>query len=97
MVIKRKFEMLIATRRRYTILRSSPDETTACPECGEPMLAIGQAAAFFGVKQRAIFKIIETGSPHFSESKVGEVMICLPSLAAVLECEGQNDQSLFQD
>ena len=44
MEIKRKFEMLIATNRRYTIRQSAPARQIACAECGEPMLTTEQAA-----------------------------------------------------
>lgn len=97
MVIKRKFEMLIATRRRYTILQSPAGKQMLCGKCGEPMLVIGQAAGFFGIKQRRIFQIIEAEATHYTEDGVGEVMICLHSLAVVLECERENDQSLDKD
>ncbi len=84
MEIKRKFEMLIATNRRYTIRQSAPARQIACAECGEPMLTTEQAAGFFGVTQRRIFQVIETEAAHFTETEAGAVMICLTSLAEVL-------------
>ena len=85
MEIKRKFETLVATKRRYVIRQSPLIKQTTCANCGEPMLAIEQAANLFGIKQRRIFQIIETRQIHFTES--GAVMICLTSLAAVLDFE----------
>jgi len=87
MEIKRKFEMLIATNRRYTIRQSAPARQIACAECGEPMLTTEQAANIFGITQRRIFQIIETEAAHFTETEAGALMICLNSLAAVLDCE----------
>ena len=94
MKIKRKFEMLVATNRRYIIRQSPSGEQIACAECGEPMLRVEQAAGFFGVKQRRIFQIIETEAVHFTEIESSAAMICLPSLAAVLDGEARENQSL---
>jgi len=84
MEIKRKFEMSVATNRRYIIRQSKQVGQIACAECGEPMLMSEQAAGFFGIKQRRIFQIIETEAAHFTETKVGAVMICITSLAKIL-------------
>lgn len=87
MELKRSFDLLVATNRRYTIRRSSAKQI-ACPRCGEPMLITEQAAGLFGIAQRRIFQIIETEAAHFSEIEAGAVMICLPSLATVLDGDG---------
>ena len=85
MEIKRKFEMLVATNRRYTIRQSPSVRQIACAECGEPMLMSEQAAGFFGIKQRRIFQIIETEAAHYTEIEAGAVMICMTSLAEFLD------------
>ena len=85
MEIKRKFEMLVATNRRYIIRQSPSVRQIACAKCGEPMLMTEQAAGFFGVKQRRIFQIIETEAAHFAEIEAGAVMICMTSLAEILD------------
>ncbi len=84
MEIKRKFEMLVATNRRYIIRQSPSVAQIACAECGEPMLRVEQAANIFGIKQRRIFQIIETEAAHFTETEAGAVMICITSLAKIL-------------
>jgi hypothetical protein len=84
MEIKRKFEMSVATNRRYIIRQSKQVGQIACAECGEPMLTAEQAANMFGIKQRRIFQIIETEAAHFTEIEAGAVMVCLTSLAEVL-------------
>lgn len=96
MEIKRKFEMLVATNRRYTIRQYAPGRQIACAECGEPMLTAEQSANMFGITQRRIFQIIETEAVHFTEIEAGAVMICMTSLAEVLEGEVQKNQSLKQ-
>ncbi len=87
MEIKRKFDLLIETNRRYVIRQMPPSEKTACAECGEPMLRVEQAADFFGIKQRRIFQIIETEAAHFTETGAGAVIICITSLADFLDAE----------
>lgn len=87
MEIKRIFEKLTVTKRRFAILQTPLVKQTVCAECGEPMLPIAQTAVLFGIKQSRIFQIVETGAVHFTESKAGELMICLNSLAAVLEAD----------
>lgn len=89
MKIKRKFEMLIATNRRYIIRQPSAGSQITCAECGEPVLTTEKAAGFFGIKQRRIFQIIETDTAHFAEIEAGAVLICISSLALVLDNEPQ--------
>ncbi len=85
MEIKRKFEMSVATNRRYIIQQSKQHGQIPCAECGEPMLTTEQAASIFDIKQRRIFQIIETEAAHFTEIEAGAAMICLTSLAEVLD------------
>ena len=87
MEIKRKFEKLVVTKRRFVIRQSPSGAQTTCAECGELMLAIEQAAVLSGIKQRRIFQIIETGAAHFTEIEAGAVMICITSLAEFLDGE----------
>ena len=87
MEIKRNFEMLVATNRRYIIRQSLLVRQIACAECGAPVLTTEQAANLFGITQRRIFQIIETEAAHFTETEAGALMICLNSLAAVLDCD----------
>jgi len=85
MEIKRKFEMSVATNRRYIIHQSASGRQIPCAECGEPMLTTEQAASIFDIKQRRIFQFIETEAAHFTETEAGAVLICLTYLAEVLD------------
>lgn len=87
MEIKRKFEMLVATNRRYVIRQSASAKQIVCAECSEPMLTAEQAANLFDIQQRRIFQIIETKAAHFTEIEAGAVMICITSLAEFLDGE----------
>ena len=91
MEIKRRFELLIETNRRYIIRQSAPGTQIRCADCGEPMLTVEQTAGFFNIKQRRIFQVIEAEAAHFTEIETGAVMICLSSLAAVLDGEGKQN------
>ena len=84
MEIKRKFEKLVVTRRRFVIRQSPSGAQTTCAKCGELMLTISQAAVLLGIKQSRIFQIIETGAAHFDEAEAGALMVCLSSLAESL-------------
>ena len=55
------------------------------------MLTAEQAAEMFGITQRRIFQIVETGAAHFTEAEVGALMICITSLAIVLADEIGDD------
>lgn len=91
MEIKRSFEQLVVTKRRFVIRQSPSVKQTACAKCGEPMLTIAQAAVLFGIKQRRIFQMVETGAAHFAEIEAGALMICLNSLSAVLDCDSEKE------
>ncbi|HMS42560.1 MAG TPA: hypothetical protein PKE69_20190 [Pyrinomonadaceae bacterium] len=87
MEIKQKFEMLVATSEKYIIRKSSSHKKITCAKCGERMLTAEQTAVFFGIKQRRIFQIIELGAAHFAEYESGALMICINSLATVLDID----------
>ena len=89
MEIKRRYEKLSMTKRRFVICQTPSVKQMTCAECGEPRLAIAQAAVLLGIKQSRIFQIVETGAAHFTEIEAGAVMICLSSLAIILDGEPQ--------
>ena len=69
------------------VLVRSGEFTTAgdCPFCGETV-AMGTpctAAALYDLTEREIFRLIETGVIHFTETS--QVMICLRSIREFVE------------
>jgi hypothetical protein len=82
MEIKRRVEMQVATSRKFIIRQPQAAEPIFCQTCGGATAE--QTAAVFGINQRAVFQFIETGAAHFAETSAGAVMICLPTLAALL-------------
>lgn len=92
MEIKRKIEMLVATNHKYIIRKPLSNKKITCAKCGEPTLTAEQAAVLFGIKQRRIFQIVETGVAHFTEYESGAAMICIASLAEFLD--GQKRETI---
>lgn len=84
MEIKRNFEELTITKRRFVIRQTPSVMQMICAECGEPMLAIAQAAVLLGIKQSRIFQIVETGATHSTEAEASGILICLPSLVRAM-------------
>lgn len=56
----------------------------SCDRCTKPsgMITPDEAAALCEVSTRTVYRWLETGSIHFSESDDGSLLICLMSLAA---------------
>ncbi len=81
--------MSINTKRRYIISQLPSGEQIPCAECAEETLTAEQTANLFDINQRKIFRLIEKKAVHFMEIEAGTVLICLTSLASVLDDEKQ--------
>jgi hypothetical protein len=92
MQIKRELEVKMSASRRF-IIRQLPTDAThgPCAECGEPMVPAEQAANLFGVNQRRIFQLIETGTVHHAEAKTGTTLICVASITGEGDAESSVD------
>src|SRR4051812_33551349 len=78
--MKQKTEITYEIEERI-ILRASGDKFQAfCPQCQTivEMLTPPVAAAFSGLSERAIFRLIEAGEIHFVETE--RVFVCRNSL-----------------
>ena len=55
-----------------------------CDKCGAPvtMLTPEQAGIVAGLSARAIYRLIETGELHFTETLAGSLFVCCNSLAS---------------
>ena len=84
MEFKRTTKIFIETKRRFVVRQPEAAEQIACPKCAEPMLAAEQIAAVFGISQRRLFQLVETGAAHFAEISGGAMMICPSSVAEIL-------------
>lgn len=81
MELKRTIEIFVETNRRFVIRQPEAAEQIACPNCAEPMLAAEQTATVFGISQRRLFQLVETGAAHYAETETGILLICPNSLA----------------
>jgi excisionase family DNA binding protein len=75
-----------AVQKRQVVIISRPfvSPQQRCDRCTEPsgMITPDEAAALCEVSTRTVYRWLETGAIHFSET-VGEgLLICLSSLAA---------------
>ena len=63
-----------------------------CEPCRAEVKMVGaaEAAAITGFSQRAIFRLIEAGRLHFSETPRGVLSICLNSLLEHGSTEGES-------
>lgn len=94
MEIKRKTEIFVETNRRFVIHQPESAEPSFCPQCAEPMFTAEQAAAFFNVSRRDIYRLIDNHAVHFIETDTGYLMVCPKSLAEIsanrMEILGEN-------
>jgi hypothetical protein len=83
--IKRKIEVLVHTRRRFTLRQPFADANSLCADCGGVMLAAEQTAIVCGTTGRNVYRIVEAGNTHFTETDTGVLLVCPNSLADHLE------------
>jgi excisionase family DNA binding protein len=92
MSVKRKLKDIAgAVQQRQLVIINGPfvSPQKRCDRCVEPsgMITPDEAAAVCGVSTRTIYRWLETGSIHFSESGDGALLICLLSMAATATLE----------
>ena len=82
---RRVIEVTIETRQVTIISRRQPAVSTWCASCaGEvEMVTAEQAAAAVGQSVRAIYRQVEQGHFHFTETAQGRVRLCLNSVLEV--------------
>lgn len=92
MELKRTTEIFVKTNRRF-VIRSAEEsaEQILCRTCAEPLLSPQHCAAVFGIGERRLFQLVETGAAHFMETETGTAMICPSSLAAALDGGARQD------
>jgi hypothetical protein len=75
--------------------RQSPGSVW-CHRCGDhvPMLTPDEAARVAGLSARLIYRGIEAGTLHFSETVRDDLLICQPSLLNVSACGRDSDEWL---
>ena len=78
-------EVAMKKRRAVIINRPFVSPQKRCDRCTEPsgLITPDEAAALFDVSTRTIYRWLETGAIHFSETATEGLLICLSSLAAI--------------
>ncbi len=58
-----------------------------CRECGgeAPLVTVEEATVLIGISSRAIYRLVEGGRLHFTETADGGVLVCLASLSAIAD------------
>jgi hypothetical protein len=79
----RKTTRITLKARQALVVRSVRGGTeTYCADCGvvAPMITPEEAATATGLSHRDLFRRIETGRIHYSETSEGKTLVCLASL-----------------
>ena len=80
---RRKKTEIIVERDQVLVIRKLDHRARRwCAECGEQvlMVSVDDAASIAGLTSRAVYRQVETGQVHFSETTDGSLLICLNSL-----------------
>jgi hypothetical protein len=75
---RHRTEILIETHERLVIRTRTRAVSAWCPECGArvQMLRPEQVAVVEQTTTRAIYRRVEAGEIHFTETARGELLIC---------------------
>jgi hypothetical protein len=79
---KRRTDITVETDQVVVIRQHKSLARAWCEQCAGQVkiLTVGQAAAVASVSQRTIFRRVEAGLLHFTETPDGVLFICLNSL-----------------
>ena len=82
-VTKRRIEITVETERLLLTRGRRVSLTAWCPACGGRvlMLPAEEAARLSGVSARTIYRRVEGGQLHYTETPEGDLLICCDSLA----------------
>ena len=78
---ERRTEITLQTERSISI-KSSRALTALCEQCAREvqMFTPGQAALVSGLSSREVYRRVEAGEVHFTETVEGLLLVCLDSL-----------------
>ncbi len=79
---KRRTEITIEQRRIVLLSKRGTVAPTWCDACAArvKMVSPEEAALLAGVSSRTIYRRVETGQLHFTETQQGLLLICVNSL-----------------
>ena len=91
--MKKKTKLTIETERVFVIRRGGTERRAGCGVCEETvrLLTADEAARLARVSARAIYRMVEGGKIHFTETGEGLLLVCFNSLrCSLLETYAQN-------
>jgi hypothetical protein len=95
----RRTEKTVEIHEFYAIRTTSGALPALCADCSQGdavMLTPEQAAALAQVPTRMIYRLVETGSIHYSEAPGGAIIVCVRSLVAARDqAIGTRDIKLY--
>jgi hypothetical protein len=79
---KRRIEITVEKRRLVVLSQPNHSVHAWCETCGAQVLMVtpDEAAQLCQVSTRTIYRRIETGPLHFTETETGFSLVCLQSL-----------------
>jgi hypothetical protein len=82
-------EITIETQQLLVIREPGDSVRGTCPQCGPEvrLVSSNQAAVLAGESTRTIYRWIEDGLIHFTETREGHLFVCLASLPLLGEVE----------
>lgn len=82
---KRRTQLVVETERLLIVRGHQAQINGWCAQCGAEVKLVAPevGAALTGLSRRAVYRLIETGQVHFTESSEALVSICLESLTRV--------------
>lgn len=82
---KRRTEITIETHQVLVLHRRHNFNRTICLQCASgsaPLFTPEDAGAFAGVSTRTVYRWVEAGRVHFTETNDGRLFVCLATLRA---------------
>ncbi len=84
---RKRREIVVELDEVFVIRRRQSVAAAWCGACGDlvPMFTPDEAATISGLSSRFIYRCVEAGSLHFSETAEGHLLICQRSLPKRIE------------
>jgi hypothetical protein len=83
--LKRRTRITLTVRQTLVVSSSRRPVAAWCAECAQPsqMLTPDEAAVLSATSTRALYRQVEAGLLHFTETEDGLLLICLGSLQGI--------------
>ena len=93
MKTRSKTEIIVETHRILTIKNGSRRNLARCEECGKqaPMVTVDEAVTLCRVSSRAVYRWVESGQVHYTESPGGSLLVCPDSILKLAIKVGRYD------